>query len=211
MNRIAIIDYALGNLLSLERAVNYCGGTPLITADPREILSADRILLPGVGAFGFAMKKLESTGLNLCLKKAVQQKKLILGICLGMQLLFDESEEFELTKGLSLLPGRVVKIPRAVIDGDEIKVPHIGWNELTLTKYGQKSFLRELPENNAFYFTHSYMVIPAKEVNVLANCLYGSCLIASVIQMNTVYGCQFHPEKSGETGLYTLRKFIQGN
>lgn len=196
---IAIIDYGMGNLHSVSKAVERLGCEARVTSDPREILAADGAILPGVGAFGDAMANLRETGLVDTMKEYAASGKPFLGICLGMQLLFTESEEHGTHRGLDLLPGRVVRF-----QGD-YKVPHMGWNELT---FKQESPLFEGVEPGHVYFVHSYHALPERESDLLAVTDYYQPVTA-IVGRGSVYGMQFHPEKSGELGMALLRKFTE--
>ncbi len=194
---IAIIDYGMGNLHSVGKAVERLGCAVRVTSDPREIMASDGAILPGVGAFGDAMANLRETGLVDTVKEYAASGKPFLGICLGMQLLFTESEEHGTHRGLDLLPGRVVRF-----QGD-YKVPHMGWNELT---FKQESPLFEGVEPGHVYFVHSYHALPERESDLLAVTDYCQPVTA-IVGRGSVYGMQFHPEKSGELGMALLRKF----
>jgi glutamine amidotransferase len=207
---VTVVDYGVGNLLSVQRGLEHCGAAVDTTTDPAEILAARRLVLPGVGAFGNAMQSLEALGLAPAICEAAGRGIPLLGICLGMQLLLDESEEFGLTKGLGLIGGRVVAIPNRSADGGRIRIPHIGWNGLLPT--GQRGWEGTLLADNtpgdAVYFVHSFMASPEENSYRLADCIYGGYLIPAVIMCGNVLGCQFHPEKSGELGLMFLRRFV---
>lgn len=197
---IAVIDYDAGNIRSVEHALAALGLPAVLTRDPDVIRKADKVILPGVGAFGDAMEKLNTYGLIGVIKEVVAAGKPFLGICLGMQLLFDSGEESPGAKGLSLLPGRILRIP----EGDGLKIPHIGWNDLAFPK---KSRLFEgIPEGSYVYFVHSYYLKADRIEDVAATTQYGVEIHAAVEQGN-VFGCQFHPEKSGDVGLAILRNF----
>ena len=195
----AIIDYDAGNIRSVENAVRYLGHEAVVTADSSRILSADHVILPGVGAFGDAMEKLRSAGLEVTIRQAVKAGIPFLGICLGLQLLFEESEESPGVKGLCLLPGRIRRIP----EGDGRKVPQIGWNALKL--YHDHPLFADTAEGDYVYFVHSYYADASLE-HVIATTEYGAELTAAVAKDNVI-GCQFHPEKSGPVGLKILRRF----
>lgn len=195
---IAIIDYGAGNLSSVKNALDYIGEKSIITKDKKEIELADSYILPGVGAFPFAMQKLNDTGLVDVLKQQVKTKSL-LGICLGMQMLLDESFEFEQTKGLSLISGKVDKIPVK-----NLKIPHMGWNELSIVKK-DNPLMKNISNGDSVYFVHSFMAYPTDD-DLVAYCEYGE-KIPAFISKGNVYGAQFHPEKSGEVGLEILRNF----
>ena len=198
---IAIVDYGVGNLFSVRSSFQKVGAETVITADAKTIDNASKILLPGVGAFEDAMKKLRESGLDEVLKAQVQKGKYLMGICLGMQMLFEESHEYGVHQGLGLLQGKVVPI-RGYVD-DKLKVPHIGWNGLHLTK---PHFLFDgVKEGDCAYFVHSYFASDCID-SVIATTEYDKELTASVGKDN-ILGCQFHPEKSGEVGLNILRAF----
>lgn len=197
---IAIIDYDAGNLKSVYKALQFLGQEAVITRDMEKIRRADKVILPGVGAFGDAMRKLEEFKLVDIIKETAREGKPFLGICLGLQLLFEESEESPGVKGLGILEGKILKIP----EDRGLKVPHIGWNSL---EYGTKGRLFEgIPEQSFVYFVHSYYLKAKDSDIVTASTEYGVHIHASV-ENDNVFACQFHPEKSGETGLAILRNF----
>ena len=201
---IAIIDYGVGNLFSLKSSFAAIGAEAAVTADPAVIDAADRIILPGVGAFEDAARKLRDSGMADIVRQQAAAGKPMMGICLGMQLLFDKSYEYGEHQGLGLIPGAVRPI-RDVIPAD-LKVPHIGWNALTFV--GEKSALfKYLNEGDCVYFVHSYYAADCGDA-VTATAEYGAPLTASVEKGN-VYGCQFHPEKSGKAGLSILKAFCE--
>lgn len=201
---IAIIDYGVGNLFSLKSSFAAIGAEAVVTADPAVIDAADRIILPGVGAFEDAARKLRDSGMADVVRQQAAAGKPIMGICLGMQLLFDKSYEYGEHEGLGLIPGAVRPI-RDVIPAD-YKVPHIGWNALSFV--GEKSRLfTYLNEGDCVYFVHSYYAADCGDA-VTATAEYGAPLTASVEKGN-VYGCQFHPEKSGKVGLSILKAFCE--
>ncbi|AUS10076.1 imidazole glycerol phosphate synthase subunit HisH [Laceyella sacchari] len=196
---IAIIDYGMGNLHSVSKALERLGHTCIITSDPEEIACASGVILPGVGAFGDAMRELEGRGLVAAIKKAALGGKPLLGICLGMQLLFTSSDEHGLHQGLNLLPGHVVKFT-----GD-YRIPHMGWNWLSF-KFPHPLF-RGLEEGHV-YFVHSFHVKAANPEDVIATTDYHQPVTA-IINRNQIYGMQFHPEKSGKLGLGLLDRFAR--
>ena len=206
---IAIIDYGVGNLFSLCSSLQSIGAEAVVTPDPAVIRAADRIILPGVGAFADAAAKLRATGLDQVLLEEAANGKKIMGICLGMQMLFEESFEYGIHKGLGLIPGRVV--PMAGYIPEELKVPHIGWNPLILKGSpdgGDKHpLLKYVNEGDCVYFVHSYFATDCQE-SVIATAEYGRELTAAVAKDN-VMGCQFHPEKSGKVGLAILKAFCE--
>lgn len=199
---ITVIDYDAGNLKSVEKALQSLGEDVLVTRDRQELLSADKVILPGVGNFGDAMEKLEGFGLVNVIQDVIRQGKPFLGICLGLQLLFERSEEAPGVKGLGILKGEILRIP----DGDGLKVPHIGWNSLKLQNQGR--LFVGLEEEPYVYFVHSYYLKAADSQIVKAVTEYGVPIDASVEQGN-VYACQFHPEKSSRTGLAILKNFAE--
>lgn len=201
---IAIIDYGVGNLFSLQRSLQKIGADAVVTGDPAVIRSAERILLPGVGAFGDAAQKLRDAGLDEVVRGEAKSGKYILGICLGMQLLFDESREFGVHAGLGLIPGRVVDMTPVI--GPGLKVPQIGWNALHLTR-PEHPLWRYIRPDDCVYFVHSYYASECED-SVLATTEYGAELTAAAGRDN-VLGCQFHPEKSGSVGLNILRAFCE--
>lgn len=203
---IGIIDYGVGNLFSLCRSLEYVGAQAVVSGDEAVLRSADKLILPGVGAFGDAAAKLRATGLDQLVQEEAAAGKPLLGICLGMQLLFEESEEYGLHKGLGLLPGRVVAMEGRLPAG--LPIPHIGWNGLTLTNPACPLF-RDTKDGDCVYFVHSYYATDCAPA-VIATTEYGAELTAAVARGN-VMGCQFHPEKSGDVGLAILKTFCEGS
>ena len=201
---IAIIDYGVGNLFSLCSSLKSIGAEAVVTPDPDTIRTADRIILPGVGAFADAAAKLRATGLDQVLLEEAARGKKIMGICLGMQMLFEESFEYGIHKGLGLIPGRVVPMAGYIPEG--LKIPHIGWNPLIL-KGDKHHLLKYVNEGDCVYFVHSYFATDCTE-SVIATAEYGKELTAAVAKGN-VMGCQFHPEKSGKVGLSILKAFCE--
>ena len=202
---IAIIDYGVGNLFSLCSSLKSIGAEAVVTPDPAVIRAADRIILPGVGAFADAAEKLRATGLDRVLLEEAANGKKIMGICLGMQMLFEESHEYGIHKGLGLIPGRVVPMAGYVPEG--LKIPHIGWNPLILKGESKHPLLKYVNEGDCVYFVHSYFAADCTE-SVIATAEYGRELTAAVAKGN-VMGCQFHPEKSGKVGLSILKAFCE--
>lgn len=199
---IAIIDYDAGNLKSVEKAVEHLGERARITRDPGEILAADHVILPGVGAFGDAMGKLHQYHLTEVIREAADRNIPLLGICLGLQLFFESSEESPGVQGLGLCRGRICRIPEA----EGLKIPHMGWNSLTYDHPGR--LFAGIPENSYVYFVHSYYLQAEDPAIVKASTFYSTKIHASV-EENNVFACQFHPEKSGEVGLAILKNFLQ--
>lgn len=198
---IAIIDYDAGNIKSVEKALLSLSQEVIVTRDAETILRADKVILPGVGSFGDAMDKLHQYGLVDVIKQVVANKTPFLGICLGLQLLFESSEECPGVEGLGILKGKIVRIP----EGEGIKVPHIGWNSLEYPNRGK--LYAGLPENAYVYFVHSYYLKAEEPEIVVAATEYGTYIHASV-EKDNVFACQFHPEKSSDTGLAILRNFV---
>lgn len=212
MIEVTVIDYGVGNLLSVSRALEHCGARVTITSDAAVILTSSRVVLPGVGAFADGMAALQAQSLDAVVRQVAATGTPLLGICLGMQMLLNESEEFGVTPGLGLIPGRVVKIPAMTTMGEPHKIPHIGWNELILPAQRDSwhgGLLADVELGEAVYFVHSFMAEPALPEHRLADCRYGGIPIAAAIKRDNVMGCQFHPEKSGEVGLRLLKSFLR--
>ena len=201
INMVAIIDYDAGNIKSVEKALHYLGEEAVITRDRDTILRADRVILPGVGAFGDAMDKLRTYGLDKVIQEVVDQNTPFLGICLGLQLLFESSEESEGVEGLGILKGKVVRLP----EESDLKIPHIGWNSLKYPNPGR--LFTGIAEDSYVYFVHSYYLQAKDPSIVTATTEYGTLIHASVEQGN-VFACQFHPEKSSEVGMQILKNFL---
>ena len=200
---VAIVDYGVGNLFSLRSSLDAIGEEAVVTADAQVLQAADRVILPGVGAFRDAAEKLAATGLVPVLKDCVAAGKPLLGICLGMQMLFDKSYEYGEYDGLGFIPGAVRPIADVIPAG--LKIPHMGWNPLI--KKGDHPLLADVGEGECVYFVHSYYAADCEE-SVIATAEYGAPLTAAVAR-GPVMGCQFHPEKSGEVGLKILRAFCR--
>ncbi|GFO85606.1 imidazole glycerol phosphate synthase subunit HisH [Anaerostipes butyraticus] len=198
---IAIIDYDAGNIKSVEKALQYLGEEAVITRDREEILGSDKVILPGVGAFGDAMEKLHQYGLVDTIQEVVDRRIPFLGICLGLQLMFESSDEAPGVKGLGLLPGKILRIPKK---GD-MKIPHMGWNDIKI-KEGAKLFAG-LEDHPYVYFVHSYYLQADDPSIVAATTEYGVTVHASV-EKDNIFACQFHPEKSSTVGLQILKNFI---
>ena len=201
INMVAIIDYDAGNIKSVEKALLYLGEEAVITRDRDTILRADRVILPGVGAFGDAMDKLRTYGLDKVIQEVVGQNTPFLGICLGLQLLFESSEESEGVEGLGILKGKVVRL----LEESDLKIPHIGWNSLKYPNPGR--LFTGIAEDSYVYFVHSYYLQAKDPSIVTATTEYGTLIHASVEQGN-VFACQFHPEKSSEVGMQILKNFL---
>ena len=198
---IAIIDYDAGNIKSVEKALQSLGQDVIITRDEDVLLSADKAILPGVGAFGDAMERLNEYGLVNVIKKIVDKKTPFLGICLGLQLLFDSSEEAPGVRGLGILPGKIVRFPAEC----GLKIPQIGWNSLSQPNKGR--LFKGIDDGEFVYFVHSYYLIADDMSDVVATTEYGVTVHASV-ERDNVFACQFHPEKSSDVGLRILKNFI---
>ena len=201
INMVAIIDYDAGNIKSVEKALLYLGEEAVITRDRDAILRADRVILPGVGAFGDAMDKLRTYGLDKVIQEVVAKNTPFLGICLGLQLLFESSEESEGVEGLGILKGKVVRL----LEESDLKIPHIGWNSLKYPNPGR--LFTGIAEDSYVYFVHSYYLQAKDSSIVTATTEYGTLIHASVEQGN-VFACQFHPEKSSEVGMQILKNFL---
>ena len=200
---IAIIDYGVGNLFSLVSSFKAVGADTIVTGDPDIIRKADKIILPGVGAFENAAKKLRESGLGEIVIEEAKKGKPVMGVCLGMQLLFEESHEYGIHKGLGLIKGKVVSMRDRI--SDDLKVPHIGWNALHFKN--ETEIFKYIKDGDCVYFVHSYFAETDAE-NITATTDYG-CEITASVHKGNVYGCQFHPEKSGEVGLNILKAFCE--
>lgn len=204
---IAIIDYGMGNLRSVQKAFEKVGFEATVTAEPKVVLEADKVVLPGVGAFADCMRNLEQGGFIEPILKVIADGRPFFGICLGLQLLFTESEEFGVHRGLNVIPGRVVRFPEGLKEhGEELKVPHMGWNQLALR--GESPVFKGINEGTNVYFVHSYFVKPDDEGVVVATTSYGM-EFCSAVRKDNVMATQFHPEKSQEKGLQMLRNFAE--
>ena len=197
---IAILDYDAGNIRSVEKALQHLGEETILTHDFREIQKADKVILPGVGAFGDAMEHLKHYELDRAIKEVIAMDKPFLGICLGLQLLFESSDETPGVEGLGILKGNILRIP----EEEGLKIPHIGWNSLEFPREGR--LFQDLPADPYVYFVHSYYLQAQEPQIVTATCEYGVHIHASV-EKNQVFACQFHPEKSGKVGLKILKNF----
>lgn len=199
---IAVIDYDAGNIKSVEKALDFLGQEADVTGEKEKILAADHVVLPGVGAFGDAMENLRSRGLDQVIYEVIRRGTPFLGICLGLQLLFERSDEAPGAEGLGVLKGEILRIP----ESDGLKIPHMGWNSLHLQNNGR--LFRGVEENAYVYFVHSYYLKAADESIVKASTEYGTHIHASV-EKDNVFACQFHPEKSSDVGLKILKNFIE--
>jgi glutamine amidotransferase len=202
---IAIIDYGMGNLRSVQKGFEKAGLYAVVTSDPKVVMEAERVVLPGVGAFPDCMRNLEQGGFVEPLLRVIREGRPFLGICLGLQLLFTESEEFGVHKGLNIIPGRVVRFPEGMTDNDEeLKVPHMGWNQLSFKRHAP--VFEGITEGTNFYFVHSFYVQPEDSSVIATTTNYGIEFCSSVWKDNIV-ATQFHPEKSQEKGLAILKNF----
>lgn len=197
---IAIIDYGAGNLHSVKNALDFLGAQSVITGNADEILKADKVILPGVGSFGDALFSLRKNGLDKVVKEVVKNKTPLLGICLGLQMMFEESEESPGVEGLGIFKGKIVKIPHT-----GLKIPHMGWNNITLTK--DSALLGQKNNSPYVYFVHSYYLTTPQQDIVSAYTEYGKTL-AIAVEKDNVFATQFHPEKSGDAGMEILKNFI---
>ena len=205
-----VVDYGMGNLKSVARALETCGASVSLVARPTRLGRNHILVLPGVGAFPAAMKRLQTSGLDLWIHEAFANGAWLLGICLGMQLCLDLGEELETTKGLGLLPGKVEKIPSTAASGVSLKLPHIGWAGIDWPKAKPlPPLFSGIPPGTDFYFVHSFAASPLRPSDELAFCTYGGHRIPAVLGKDRIYGCQFHPEKSGAAGLRLLKNFIE--
>jgi len=205
--KIVIIDYGIGNVKSIMNALEHRGQKAFLSRDRDVILGADGLILPGVGAFSHGMNNLNKYGLVTIIKEYVKTDKPLLGICLGMQMLLEESEEFGNTKGIGIIKGKVIKLP--VVNSNKIKLPHIGWNEIQTNKikWGN-TILNDVEVSSNMYFVHTYVAIPNNENEILSTTEYFGIEFCSSLKKGNVYGCQFHPEKSASRGLTIIRNFI---
>lgn len=214
MVKITLVDYGIGNILSVQRAFEYCGAQVMTTDDPQGLKNADFLVLPGVGAFADGMKGLSERGLVEAILEFVSKERPFLGICLGMQMMLGESEEFGLHQGLELISGSVIRIPDLDVHGLRQKIPHIGWNSLELPEEKENwngTILEGIGTGETVYFVHSYTAVPINSTHRLADAYYNGQLISAAVQSGYIYGCQFHPEKSGATGLKIINSFINLN
>lgn len=209
MSGIAIVDYGIGNIKSISNAFEKVGAEIVLTRDKGTILGAQGVVLPGVGAFSHGMEKLNEYGLNIVLKEYSDTGKPLLGICLGMQMLFDKSSEFSETQGLGIIPGSVEKLK--LLSPDVKKLPHISWNELSEKKLGswKGTILDGLKSFEDMYFVHSFAVHPDDPNDVLSTTMYSDYEFCSSVKRKNTYGCQFHPEKSSKEGLKIIKNFVK--
>lgn len=202
---IAIVDTGSGNLRSVAKALAHVGGAPTITSDPELVRRADRVVVPGQGAFGAFVRGMHDRGLEAALREVIAGGRPFLGICLGLQVLFDESEEQGPVPGLGVLPGRVLRFRPA---SPACKVPHMGWNQVQRAGAGPDPLLAGIPDGTWFYFVHSYYAAPARAADVALTCEY-EVSFAAAVRRDNVFACQFHPEKSQAAGLRLLANFVE--
>jgi len=200
---IAIVDYGMGNIHSVKKALESMGAQTIVTDNPKDLSRAEKIVFPGVGSFGDAVVELKKRSLDTAIKKQVESGKIFLGICLGMQVLFEKSMESHKAAGLGLLKGSVDKFEAS----QKLKVPHMGWNQITKTSNDCR-LLKDMPDNSYVYFCHSYYVNPADKKIIAASCDYGDNF-AAVVWKDNLYGLQFHPEKSQAAGLKIVKNFVE--
>lgn len=206
--RVCIVDYGMGNLFSLQSALAYIGADPLISDDPKSLENVDRLILPGVGAFGRGMKELEQRGFSEAIKKFSQKNRPLMGICLGMQLFMSKSYEFGAFRGLDIIQGSVVPFTFPQRSQPSFKVPHMGWTPIE--QVGDVDpILKGIQLPSDFYFVHSYFAVPEKKENVFAISHYGEDQFCAMIRHQQIVGVQFHPEKSGPVGLRLLKNFFE--
>ncbi len=207
---VTIIDYGVGNLLSVSRAFEHCGAVVKLAHDAAEIEQAERLVLPGVGAFADGMQGLRERGLIEPIRRYAASGRPLMGICLGMQMLATASEEFGEHEGLNLIPGRVRAIPRVAVDGSPLKTPHIGWSALLKPSNANwtGTILGTTAPESSVYLVHSFAVDVDDSADLLSHCVYGGHRISAVIRRSAISGCQFHPEKSGPAGLRIIDGFL---
>lgn len=208
---VTVVDYGVGNLLSVQRALEECGAIVKMGRSAEDIQQADRLVIPGVGAFGDCVDELHNRSLWGALEKELNGGRPVLGICVGMQMLLDESSEFGQHSGFGLIPGKVESIPDTDLTGNRHKIPHIGWNGLEPAKKGAdwaNSILSKTAPGAKAYFVHSFAAVPRNDEDCLAVCDYGGRQICVAVKRGNVTGTQFHPEKSGQVGLKILEEFI---
>ena len=213
MSKVVVVDYGMGNVLSVCRALEQCGGAPTLTGEASAIAEAERLVLPGVGAFGDCMSALTERGLVAPLKAFVATGRPFLGICVGMQILLDYGEEFGGAAGLGLIPGRVTQIPTSMPGGGKRKIPHIGWASVTPRAGGSwqdwgGTIFAETEAATPLYFVHSFSAAPSDTAHVLAVADYEGFAVTAAVRRDNITGTQFHPEKSGPAGLRLLRRFL---
>ena len=210
--KVTLVDYGIGNLLSVRRGFEFWGFEVETSDNPKYILSSERVVLPGVGSFRNGISELQKRGLDDAIREVATREIPLLAICLGMQLLFDFGLEHGLTPGLGIIPGAVKEIPKVMDSGSILRVPHIGWNAITAPSPNltwESKVLQRIETKSEMYFNHSFMVHPTEPSDLKAVCNYGGQVVAAVVGRRNVVGCQFHPEKSGEAGLMILKNFCE--
>lgn len=209
-HKVIVIDYGMGNLLSVQRGLEHVGAQVLVSSDPEKIRDAERVVLPGVGSFPDAMEELVSRGLVKVIREIVDRGTPLLGICLGMQVLFEKGLEFGVTTGLGVFSGSVEAIPSQRTDGNSQKIPHVGWNALYPSgkSVWDGTVLADITPGEAAYFVHSYIAKPNDPDCRIADCYYGGIPLTAIVHKKNILACQFHPEKSGEVGMRIFRKFL---
>ncbi len=209
--KVAIIDYEMGNLFSVKHACEFVGLHPVITTNKNEIFDADAAILPGVGAFGDAMMNLKKLDLIQPIRDFIASKKPFLGICLGMQLLFDESEEFGIHQGLGVIKGNVLKFPTKNMKGQQVKVPQIGWNQVFFNNNANGIFspLKDIQNGEFMYFVHSFYVNPANKQSIYTSTIYEGIDYCSSVLQDNIFACQFHPEKSAAEGIKIYTNWVK--
>lgn len=211
MDELTVVDYGMGNLLSVKRALEFSCGRVVVTDSAKGIDDASKLILPGVGAFKEGMAELEKRGLIESIRRFCKENRPFLGICLGMQMMLDMSHEFGVSEGLGVIPGTVLPLPPCGLDGRPNKIPHIGWSSLSKSASvasWRGTILESISPFSSFYFVHSFYAVPVNSGHILAECGYNGHRFAAVIRSGNLYGCQFHPEKSGPDGLSLLKDFI---
>lgn len=212
MKNVVVIDYGMGNLLSVRRAFEFCGAHVEITSVPGRVERAEYLVLPGVGAFADGMSELESRDLVKAVRRFAKTGRPFMGICLGMQMMMEAGEEFGIHKGLALIPGTVSMIAKEGPDGSSHKIPHIGWNGLFPPHDNGRwdnTILHGISPGESAYFVHSFSAVPAHPDNDLAGCFYNGLWLCAVLKSGNIYGCQFHPEKSSSVGLRIIDNFLK--
>jgi glutamine amidotransferase len=210
---VVVADYGSGNILSVARAFEYLGASVKVSSDARDMQKADRVVVPGVGSFGNGMAKIRDLGMDEAIKEISYRERPLLGLCVGMQLLFEGGDEFGTHYGLGLIPGWVKRIPSTDLDGGTLKVPHIGWAQLVFPSEKSESspggLLKGIPLMSSVYFVHSFAPVPSDPTHILSYCRFGGHLISAAVQKGNTFGCQFHPERSGKVGLGILGAFLE--